>query len=1126
MHTSVRATSDASVRLAASRPADRSPDGAGGNLSLACNESNDLRAPVVDIVERASTLRERLSSAPLTAPGDGSVHYSALIDAWRAAAAKGDAEAFARRLARDGLDGRAVDRALGPVRVAPGASLPEWAMLLERYLRALADAAMETGAGNDDIPFVEILAPLADIAERELYAAAQGAMEGVASGARRGLRVALLQRLASLAAPVLYERFEHYRSGVEARRFRDLNNDSAGPVPSRAIYRDFARWMIAEGILPLLHDLPALARAMTTVVQLWRDASAELLTRLHADRDAISQHFANGGAPGDLLTIDAGRSDPHAGGRTVHLLGFASGLRLVYKPRSLGVDGAFLELLRWLALRGAPVPPPLAPTFAASVLECGSHGWAEYVEHRECSDSVSVRRYYQNAGSLLALLHALGSTDCHYENIVASGDRPVVVDLETVLQPEVARADPPRDRARSLGARRLYDDSVLRTGMLPAWQGAGDNGAYDTGGLSADDHQATPFAALQWSATNSDAMRLERRRATTGSHPNLPRLAGRAIPPAHYVSEIVLGFTRMCEWLAAHRAEILAPDGPLTRLAREEVRFLARPSSVYDHVLRRSLRRAVLHDGAARGVELELLARGLLELSPELWPLLEEEERALEQLDIPVFTLRGDATRLASGARTVPLTRSGLDVARARIESLGPVELERQLRIVRSSLALRYFAEPAYERGRVDAGTCGRVKPLPRGEIIAAAMEIASEIGRMALSDRTGDVTWITTEPLSRAGHQRLQATGYGLYDGVAGIALFLAAASRCGGDANLASLARRALAPIRSRLHSSHSYVDEFGIGGAVGAASAIYALARAALLLDDASILDDALHAARQITPAAIEIDTNLDILYGSAGTILALLALYRARRCDWLLELAVRCGRLLLDARREFVAPRGTVHRAWPTVGGRAHAGIAHGCAGIALALFRLHAATRITEYATAAIDALRWEDSFLYPDGGAGSDAGVAPDFAPPGATMPLPSNWCRGWAGIGLARIASPAGAHAAELRATARRAVAHVRADMVLAGPRTDGACCGVIGEVELLLTAALRWGDSALLASAHERASSLVRHARTAGHYRLTPSSGAELYDPALYRGTAGIGYGLLRLCHPELLPSFLSWE
>jgi type 2 lantibiotic biosynthesis protein LanM len=1128
MHTSVRATSDASVRLAASRLADRSPDGAGGDLSPARIDANDRRALVVEIVERASTLRERLFSVPLTAPGDASGYDSALVDAWRAAVAKGDDEAFARRLARDGLDARAVRRALGPVRLTPGASLPEWAMFLEHYFGALADAATQTVTGDEKIPFGEILAPLADVAERELYAAVKGALEGVSSGARRALRLALLQRLASLAAPILYQRFEDYRSenaGDGARRARDRDSVAGGPLLSRTIYRDFVRRMIAGGLLRLLHELPALARAMATVALLWREASAELLTRLHADRDAISRHFASGRAPGELLTIDAGRSDSHAGGRTVHLLGFASGLRLVYKPRALGVDRAFLELLDWLALRGAPVPPPLAPTFAARVLERGSYGWAECVEHLECSDAVSVRRYYQNAGSLLALLHALGSTDGHYENIVASGDRPVVVDLETVLQPEVARADPPRDRARSLGARRLYDDSVLRTGMLPAWQGAGGNGAYDTGGLSADDDQTTPFAALRWSATNSDAMRLERRRATTGSHPNLPRLAGRAIPPTDHVNEIVVGFTRMYEWLAEHRDELLAPNGPLARLAHEEVRFLARPSSVYDHVLRRSLRRAVLHNGAARGVELELLARGLLELSPELWPLLDEEERALEQLDIPVFTIRGDATQLAAGTRAVPLARSGLDVARARIESLGPAELERQLRIVRSSFALRYFVEPAASDGRVDAAACRRATPLPRGEIVAAAMAIASQIGRMALSDRAGDVTWITTEPVSTAGHQRLQATGYGLYDGLAGIALFLAAASRCG-DANGASLARRALAPIRSRLHSSHSYVDEFGIGGAAGAASAIYALARAAPLLDDASILDDALHAARQITPAAIELDTKLDVLYGSAGTILALLALYRARRCDGLLELAIRCGRHLLDAQRDFVTPRGTVHRAWPTVGGRAHLGIAHGTAGIALALLRLHAATRFTEYATAAIDALRWEDSFLYPGGVAGSDAGVAPDIAPPGASMALPSNWCHGFAGIGLARIASPAGAHAAELHATARRAVAHVRAGVALAGAQTDGACCGTIGEVELLLTAALRWGDPTLLARAHERASSLVRRARATGHYRLAPSSGAELYDPALYRGTAGIGYGLLRLSHPELLPSFLSWE
>jgi type 2 lantibiotic biosynthesis protein LanM len=1123
MPTSVRANSDASVRLEAMRLADRSTDGAGADLPAAGIGASDRRTLIVEIVERASTLRERLSAYPRTEADSGRRRDDSLIVAWRAAAAKGDTDAFARRLALDGLDSRVVERAVDPVRMAPGSSLPEWALLLERYLGALADATAEAMPGDEKVPFVEILAPLVDAAEHELYAAAKGALEGVSSGAWRGLRAALLQRLATLFAPILYERFENYRSVGEAHRSHDLD----GAVESRTTYREFVQWMIAGGMLRLLHDLPALARAMATVAAFWRETSGELLARLAADRDAIAELFSNGRAPGELVTIDAGRSDPHAGGRTVHLLGFSSGLRLVYKPRTLGVDAAFLELLHWLALRGAPVPPPLAPTFAARVLTRGSHGWAEYVEQKECSDAVSVRRYHQNAGSLLALLHILGSTDCHYENIVASGDRPVVVDLETVLQPEIARAEPPRDRARNVGARRLYDDSVLRTGMLPAWQGAGGDCAYDTGGLSATDDQTTPFTAVGWRATNSDAMRLERRRATTGSHPNLPRIAGRAIQPAGYVNEIVLGFTRMYEWLAAHSDELLAPAGPLARLAREEVRFLARPSSVYDHVLRRSLRRDVLHDGAARSVELELLARGLLGISPELWPLLDEEERALERLDIPVFTIRGDATRLALGDRSVPVARSGLQVVRARLESLGKAELHRQLRIVRSSFALRYFAQPTDEHSRDAESMRQTAKPLPQREIFAAAMEIARDIGHMALSDRAGGVTWITTEPVSAAGHQRLQATGYGLYDGLAGIALFLAAASRCGGDADCVHLALRALAPIRSRLHTSPSYVDELGIGGAGGAASLIYALTRAGLFLGDGSILDDAMHAARLIASAGIALDRSFDILHGSAGAILALLALHRVRRCDWILELAVRCGGHLLDTRREFFAPCGTLHRTWPTSGGRAQLGIAHGSAGIALALLRLHAATRITEYATAAMDALRWEDSFFRRRGSiAESDAGVAPNIASRGAVMPLPTNWCRGSAGIGLARLTAPAGAHSAELRTVARYAVAHVRDEAALAGASTDGACCGAIGEIDLLLTAGLRWGDSLLLASAHERASRIVLRSRAVGHYRLAPWNDAGACDPALYRGTAGIGYGLLRLCHPELLPSFLCWE
>jgi lantibiotic modifying enzyme len=34
------------------------------------------------------------------------------------------------------------------------------------------------------------------------------------------------------------------------------------------------------------------------------------------------------------------------------------------------------------------------------------------------------------------------------------------------------------------------------------------------------------------------------------------------------------------------------------------------------------------------------------------------------------------------------------------------------------------------------------------------------------------------------------------------------------------------------------------------------------------------------------------------------------------------------------------------------------------------------------------------------------------------------------------------------------------------------------------------------------------------------------SVYQPGFFQGMAGIGYALLRLAHPDLLPSVLLWE
>ena len=1127
MHTSVRTTNRADAMRDGGRLAERFPDDARTHAADIGSPSAAMRALVVDVVERSSTWRERLSSEFVAAPDSSSAGHSPLLELWCANASRGDPDDFARRLALDGLDRDGAARALGRVRRRPGLALPEWARLLETWLRSLPDAVLRSDAADASVPFRDVLAPLADIAVREMEERAGSALACTSGDARLALRAALMWRLASIGAPPLYERFDRLRSQRSTCAGRSPDSPPEGEARSGVLHDEFVRDMLHGGMHTLVAELPVMARALGTTALHWRDTCIELLGRLESDRAAIADHFFGGRDPGDLVGVHAGRSDPHSGGRTVHILRFASGSRLVYKPRSLGVDAAFAVFLDWLAIRGAPVPGERQNTFMARTLDRSTHGWAEYVVRSDCHDSHAVRRYHQNAGSLLALLHALGSSDFHYENIIAAGDRPVMVDLETILQAELARAEPPVDCARNRGARLLLDESILRTGMLPIWQHGGVDGAFDLGGLTAAPGQKTSSTSMRWSSVNSDAVRIHREPAATDAKSNMPRLDGRVITPAECAGDLQRGFIRMYEWLIAHRDELLQPAGPVDRLARERVRFIVRPSGVYDFVLRRSLRGSALHDGAVRGIELELLARALEQLPSELHPILEEEERALRELDIPLFTIPGDSTTLRAGRHLIHLTRSALDVARARLQSLGSADLELQLRVLRSSLELRYTA-PADA-----AASAPSVTPLPRSALIACAARLARAIRETALTDCAGYRTWIVTEPVSRAGHRRLHTTGYGVYDGTAGIALFLAAFARCTGDDEAASLAVDALVPLRSRLRVTPSYADEYGLGGAEGTASAIYALTRAGVLLGDNSMLDDALRAARLITPAIVARDTAFDVLYGSAGAILALLALFEVRRSDWLVERAIGCGRHLLSSRRALSAARDTTPRAWPAAGGPHPVGMAHGATGIALALFRLHAVTGMAEYASAAIDAVEADEMLRHITSRelrSGAAAAARSRQRRPSPMIhegpPLATSWCRGSSGIGLVCLTPTGGAHSLALRAIAQRCVSHVRLCDAPSGRADDTACCGTMGEVELLLTAGLRWGDDTLLACAHERASRVVRRLRSVERGATSRPESIHFIDPALYRGAAGIGYSLLRLCCPEILPSLLSWE
>ena len=56
--------------------------------------------------------------------------------------------------------------------------------------------------------------------------------------------------------------------------------------------------------------------------------------------------------PGMLVEAKSGMGDHHKSGRSTIMLRFESGLQLVDKPRSVGVDQHFQDLLTWLNQHG------------------------------------------------------------------------------------------------------------------------------------------------------------------------------------------------------------------------------------------------------------------------------------------------------------------------------------------------------------------------------------------------------------------------------------------------------------------------------------------------------------------------------------------------------------------------------------------------------------------------------------------------------------------------------------------------------------------------------------------------------------------------------------------------------
>jgi type 2 lantibiotic biosynthesis protein LanM len=909
--------------------------------------------------------------------------------------------------------------------------------------------------------------PFLRLARRELEAAAD---EANARVGRELVRPALVtaceqQLVARLALPLTWaveadQRVAFARLGIAP--------DAAGVDDHDGyVRRTFAD---AAACHEFYLRFPVLGRWLAVVTRQACDNGRRLMRRLARDADEIGRELM--GEPIVAFTsADLGRSDFHAGGRSVAMIGveLASGpAGLVYKPRCVRSGVALRDLLRRLREDGV-----LGMT-QPRVLAKDGYGYEQLIpsERNHVGSREQASRIYEELGGLLAIFYVLGGSDLHYENVIVADDHVHVCDCETVLGVAVPGQEP---------ATGTVLDSVYRTGLLEWPLPPTADVVLRLSACAGGEAYAMPFPLPKLQEGPAPAVRYEDGVHVDESAANRVHLDGALLDARDFQPAIARGFCAVHDWFrrTPSCSELVA-----SLFGQTEVRFVARNTQTYAQLSIVARHPRCLMDP----LEVDAVLRRLAE-QPLRWDedgqAAASEMRSLWQLDIPRFAAPADGTQLAhdDDVLDIGLGRTPLRLAAERIATLSDDDRQRQLGYIAASLAGAEIRSETF---------------------VATALDYARLVGAdlcELFEDPARPPHWSNMADDAEPDHIKGS-----LYYGSAGVALFLAYLDAIDPHQRWRSAARRALADALSHVPA--------GIGAFEGLSGQIYVLTHLSQLWDEPALLARAVDACRRVD-AMIGDDVDLDVLNGSAGVIAVMLGL--ADACGEGMPTAHRCARHLLA--RAVAAQRGI---SWPfATPGHAIAhltGFAHGAGGIGWALIALGARSGDREYVDAGRAAFAYESLHFDEDRRDWYDLRTS-ILEMTNGKRHFASAWCNGAAGIGLSRIASWEALGKADdaLLEEAYTALAATMRSFAIVG--NDTLCHGRSGNAELLLRVATARDEPAFQLEANSHAQAHWR--RLAGSPDWPRADEGREPASGLMVGIAGIGMHFLRLAHPERVPS-----
>jgi len=328
-------------------------------------------------------------------------------------------------------------------------------------------------------------------------------------------------------------------------------------------------------LLETVIEFPDLLETAAQLISAWIDAQRELFARLVRDKTGLCSLFLHGRRSFRVAHFRARLSDPHDGSRTVTMIGFVGGRRVIYKPRPSDGEELWFDALRWLNRNGIRVSFRVP-----KMLSRGNYVWMEFLQTKGCNSSSAVRLFYFRWGAQVALAQILGASDLHRDNWLAIGSQPILVDAELI-----GDAEPTSSRAKRRSNHRPFLPAILGTGLLPLISRDGAGFYRGIAPLDATNSKASPLKC--W-----------------------PRYGRTSQEPSKYVSDLVRGSEAVAELFENTRTvqrfyrEVVLRTGP------QKQRLLLRPTAQYaDFCANHAKRATCLPQANVGGVSCANVAR-------------------------------------------------------------------------------------------------------------------------------------------------------------------------------------------------------------------------------------------------------------------------------------------------------------------------------------------------------------------------------------------------------------------------------------------------------------------------------------------------------------------------------------